>query len=173
MDNYYSIEEKYLQAVDELSFGETPKGLNILNQIITDEPFFARAHYQLGMIHYYKIQDYQTAGYHFKTCMELEPSFPDNYTHYLDLVVFLGMEKSVSAISAQALTTPGVNKARIFDLLGLFYEKQKDWNKALGYYQEAFMDVTEKDERKDIEDSLKRVRLKMKQKQAYTYFITE
>ncbi|WP_432327344.1 hypothetical protein ACRQ5D_28220 [Mucilaginibacter sp. P25] len=39
MDNYYSIEEKYLRAVDELSFGETPKGLNILNQIITDEPF--------------------------------------------------------------------------------------------------------------------------------------
>jgi hypothetical protein len=57
--------------------------------------------------------------------------------------------------------------------MGLFYEKQKEWNKALGYYQEAFMEVTEKDERKDIEDSFKRVRSKMKQKQAYTYFITE
>src|SRR4051794_35728576 len=117
MDNYYSIEEKYLQAVDELSFGETPKGLNILNQIVADEPFFARAHYQLGMIYYYKIQDYQTAGYHFKTCMELEPSFPDNYTHYLDLVVFLGMEKLVATISAQALTIPGVDKSRTFELM--------------------------------------------------------
>jgi hypothetical protein len=35
------------------------------------------------------------------------------------------------------------------------------------------MEVTEKDERKDIEDSFKRVRSKMKQKQAYLYFITE
>ncbi|AYL95780.1 tetratricopeptide repeat protein [Mucilaginibacter celer] len=173
MDNYYSIEEKYLQAVDELSFGETPKGLNILNQIIADEPFYARAHYQLGMIHYYKIQDYQTAGYHFKTCMELEPAFPDNYTHYLDLVIFLNMEKQVSAISAQALTVAGVNKARIYELMGLFHEKQRNWNKALTAYQDAFMEVTEKDERKDIEESLKRVRLKMKQTQAYTYVVIE
>jgi tetratricopeptide (TPR) repeat protein len=87
MDTYYTIEEKYLQAVDELSFGETPKALNLLNAIIADDATYARAHHQLGKIYYYDLKDYQTAGFHFKTCMELEPLFPDNYFHYLSLVV--------------------------------------------------------------------------------------
>jgi tetratricopeptide (TPR) repeat protein len=173
MDTYYTIEEKYLQAVDELSFGETPKGLNLLNEIISNDPLYARAHYQLGIIYYYEIKDYQTAGYHFKTCMELEPSFPDNYTHYLDLLVFLNMEKQVAAISVKALNTPGADAAGIYDLLGLFYEKNKQWTKALEAYQKAFMEVTENIEKVDIEQSLKRVRSKMQQTQAYTYHITE
>jgi tetratricopeptide (TPR) repeat protein len=173
MDTYYTIEEKYLQAVDELSFGETPKGLNLLNEIISNDPLYARAHYQLGIIYYYEIKDYQTAGYHFKTCMELEPSFPDNYKHYLDLLVFLNMEKQVATISIKALNTPGADAAGIYDLLGLFYEKNKQWTKALDAYQKAFMEVTENQEKTDIEQSLKRVRSKMQQTQAYTYHITE
>ncbi|WP_183568815.1 tetratricopeptide repeat protein [Mucilaginibacter sp. SP1R1] len=173
MDTYYTIEEKYLQAVDELSFGETPKGLNLLNEIISNDPLYARAHYQLGIIYYYEIKDYQTAGYHFKTCMELEPAFPDNYTHYLDLLVFLNMEKQVVTISAKALNTPGADAAGIYDLLGLFYEKNKQWAKALEAYQKAFMEVTENAEKVDIEQSLKRVRSKMQQTLPYTYHITE
>ena len=173
MDTYYTIEEKYLQAVDELSFGETPKGLNLLNEIISNDPLYARAHYQLGMIYYYEIKDYQTAGYHFKTCMELEPAFPDNYIHYLDLLVFLNMEKLVGTISIKALNTAGADVAGIFDLLGLFYEKNKQWNKALANYQKAFMAVTENEDKTDIERSLKRVHSKMEHTLPYTYQITD
>ncbi len=173
MDTYYTIEEKYLQAVDKISYGKTPKALKLLNEIISNDPLYARAHHQLGMIYYYEIKDYQTAGYHFKTCMELEPKFPDNYVHYLDLLVFLNMEKSVDAISAKALSTQGIDTAGIYDLLGLFYEKNKNWAAALVNYQKAFMEVTDNKDKADIELSLKRVRSKMKQTQAYTYHITE
>ncbi|MEZ2335528.1 tetratricopeptide repeat protein [Mucilaginibacter sp. RCC_168] len=173
MNTYYTIEEKYLQAIDKISYGKTPKALKLLNEIISNDPLYARAHHQLGMIYYYEIKDYQTAGYHFKTCMELEPSFPDNYTHYLDLLVFLNMEKLVNTISTKALNTQGVDAAGIYDLLGLFYEKNKQWTKALDAYQKAFMEVTENNEKVDIELSLKRVQSKMKQTLAYTYQITE
>ena len=105
--------------------------------------------------------------------MELEPSFPDNYSHYLDLLVFLNMEKLVNAISTKALNTQGVDAAGIYDLLGLFHEKNKQWTKALDAYQKAFMEVTENNEKVDIELSLKRVKSKMKQTLAYTYQITE
>ena len=173
MDTYYTIEEKYLQAVGKISYGKTPKALKLLNEIISNDPLYARAHHQLGMIYYYEIKDYQTAGYHFKTCMELEPNFPDNYTHYLDLVVFLNMEKLVATISAKAFNTPGVDTAGIYDLLGLFYEKKKQWAKALDNYQKAFMEVTENSDKVDIEQSITRVRSKMEQTLAYTYHITE
>jgi tetratricopeptide (TPR) repeat protein len=173
MDTYYTIEEKYLRAVDKLSYGRTTKGLKLLNEIINNDPLYARAHYQLGIIYYYEMKDYQTAGYHFKTCMELEPSFPDNYTDYLDLLVFLNMEKLVNSVSIKALNTPGVDAADIYSLLGLFYEKNKNWTKALLNYQKAFMEVTINGDKIDIEQSLKRVRSKMKHTLAYTYQVTE
>ena len=106
MDTYYTIEEKYLQAVEEVNYGESPKAFQLLKEIIDNDPLYARAHFQLGKIYYYEIRDYQTAGYHFKTCMDLEPSFPDNYFHYLSLVVFLRMEKQANHIIEKALKFP-------------------------------------------------------------------
>ncbi|MFD0764958.1 hypothetical protein ACFQZI_08830 [Mucilaginibacter lutimaris] len=126
MDTYYTIEEKYLQAVEELSYGETPKALNLLNELINNDPLYARAHFQLGKIYYYDLKDYQTAGYHFKTCMEIDPLFCDNYFHYLSLVVFLKMDKQVKAVADKALITPGVSASSIYELLGLYAEKTKN-----------------------------------------------
>lgn len=172
MDTYYTIEEKYLQAVEEVNYGETPKGLKLLNEIISNDPFYARAHYQLGKIYYYELKDYQTAGYHFKTCVELEPFFPDNYYHYLRLVVFLNMEQQVNTIAAKALTIPGVDTAGIFELLGLFSEKNKNWIKSIDAYQKAFIEVTGKTQKENIQESILRVKEKKQQNKIYQYHLT-
>jgi tetratricopeptide (TPR) repeat protein len=173
MDTFYTVEEKYLQAVDELAYGETSKGLKLLNEIISNDPLYARAHYQLGRIFYYDIKDYQAAGYHFQTCAELEPAFPDAYEPYLELLVFLDMEKKATTLIAKALTVAGVNNAAIYKQLGLLNEKHKDWNKALQAYRDAFMEVTDKDEKADIDDCIARVRQKVQRSASYQYHITE
>jgi len=172
MNTYYTIEEKYLKAVEKVSYGRTPKGLRLLKEIIEDDPLYARAHHQLGKLYYYELDDYQTAGYHFKTCMELEPSYPDNYFHYLDLVVFLNMEKLVSSIAEKAVATPGVTKSEIYDLVGLFEEKNKNWSKALDAYQKAFIEVVNETDKDDIEQSIKRVKLKIQRNAVYQYHLT-
>jgi tetratricopeptide (TPR) repeat protein len=173
MDTYYTIEEKYLQAVEEVNYGQTPMGLKLLNEIVNDDPLYVRAHFQLGKIYHYEINDYQTAGYHYKTCMELEPEFPDNYFHYLKLVVFLNMEKLVNAIAKKALKTPGVDASDIYDQLGLFYEKNRNWENALNAYQKAFFEVTYKNQKQEIEESLERVKLKIRTRNIYQYHLTE
>jgi tetratricopeptide (TPR) repeat protein len=172
MDTYYTIEEKYLQAVDELTFGETPKALNLLNELIANDPLYARAHFQLGKIYYYDFKDYQTAGYHFKTCMEIDPLFCDNYFHYLSLVVFLKMDKQVKAVAAAALNIPGVNAASVYELLGLYAEKNKEWNKAMNAYRNAFMEATTKEQLESTEESIDRIKLKMRQGIVYQYTLT-
>ncbi|QHS57213.1 hypothetical protein GWR56_17325 [Mucilaginibacter sp. 14171R-50] len=172
MDTYYTIEEKYLQAVEELSYGETPKALNLLNVLIANDPFYARAHFQLGKIYYYDLKDYQTAGYHFKTCMEIDPLFSDNYFDYLSLVVFLKMDKQVKHVAAIALNTPGVNSSAIYELLGLYAEKNKEWDKALIAYHNAYMEATTKEQLESTEESIVRVKLKMRQGIAYQYTLT-
>src|ERR1700761_3964410 len=140
MDTYYTIEEKYLQAVDELTYGENPKALKLLNEIISNEPLYARAHYQLGKLYYYEIKDYQAAGYHFKTCAELEPSFPDVYEDYLHLLVFLNMSRQVQLVKEKAITVAGVNESYIHYLAGLHAEKKREWDNAISSYQEAAME---------------------------------
>ena len=169
MDIYLTIEEKYLQAVDELSYGENPKALQLLNAIIADEPFYARAHYQLGKLYYYEVNDYQAAGYHFKTCVDLEPSFPDVYYHYLHLLVFLKMEKQVHLLIAKALNVPGVCAACVYDQKGLFAEKQRNWDNALAAYRKGYQEATCKIERDDIEKSIERVKEKKRQSKKYNY----
>jgi len=172
MNTYYTIEEKYLQAVEEATYRDSAKGLQLLKEIIEHDPLYARAHFQLGKLYYYEIRDYQIAGFYFKTCMELEPAFPDNYFHYLSLVVFLNMEKQAGIVSEKALNTPGVDASEIYDLLGLFAEKARDWNKALKAYQNAFIAVTTKCNKEEIEESIDRVKVKMTRTAAYQYNLT-
>lgn len=173
MDIYLTIEEKYLQAVDELSYGENPRALQLLNEIIASEPLYARAHYQLGKLYYYEVRDYQAAGYHFKTCAELEPLFPDVYYHYLHLVVFLNMGKQVHQIKEKALTVPGVNAASIYNLEGLSAEKNKEWTNAVNVYAKAFMAATSKHEKDNAEESIERVRAKKRQSAKFNYLLSE
>lgn len=173
MDTYYTVEEKYLQAVDELTYGENPKALKLLNEIIANDPLYARAHFQLGKLYYYEIKDYQAAGYHFETCAALEPGFPDLYYPYLHLVIFLNMEKKVTDVAAKALATPGVCAAEIYYLQGHFYEKAKQWTNALKAYHNAFMAVTSTKQKSDIEDSISRIKSKMQHNLAYQYHIQD
>ena len=171
MATYYTIEEKYLKAVNEVYYGNTPKALNILNGIIDNDPLYARAHYQLGKLYFYKMSDYQAAGFHFKTRMELEPAFPDNYFLYLNLVVFLGMEQHVLKVTEKALTVAGVDKAPMLELQGLHFEKRKDWSKAIATYKAALTEVTGKVQKQSKDESIARVKLK-KNKKAGKYELT-
>lgn len=151
MDTYYTIEEKYLKAVEEVCYGESPKALNLLNTIIENDPFYARAHYQIGKLYYYELKDYKTAGYHFKTCIALESLFPDVYFHFLQLVVFMNMEIEVEQLILKALQVPGIDKASILELQALFFEKNKKWAKALETYHLAFFEATNKNQLENIE----------------------
>ncbi|MBL4678092.1 MAG: hypothetical protein JKY70_18085 [Mucilaginibacter sp.] len=169
METYYTTDEKYMQAVEEYWYGESAKALQMLNQIIANDATYARAHHFLGKVNIENVKDYQTAGYHFKICMELEPSFPDNYIKYLELVVFLRMDRQVKMVAAAALKVAGVDQALIHDQLGLHAEKNKHFGDALKAYNKALMETIDKEEMEGIEESIKRVRAKMRSALKYQY----
>lgn len=173
MKTFYTIEEKYLHALDELNYGERSKALKLLNEIIANDPDYARAHYQLGLMYYYAIEDYQAAGYHLKLCAELEPDFPEVYEHYLRLVVLLGMDKMVDNVAKKALNVKGVNIAAINASLGLFAEKKKDWDSAIAYYRLALLESTRKKEQDSLEEDIKRVKDKKRLEVKYNYLVAE
>ncbi|MDB5119090.1 MAG: hypothetical protein JWN56_308 [Sphingobacteriales bacterium] len=169
METYYTTEEKFLQAVDELSFGETPKALQLLNALLEAEPAYARTYYQLGVIYYYHLMDYKAAGYYLGKCTELEPLFPTVYADYIKLLVFLDMEKKAKSVAEAALHVPGVCSGVVYQLLGLLHEKKHDWNNALMYYQKSLLNSTDNLEVDKINTDISRVKLKMERNKLYKY----
>jgi tetratricopeptide (TPR) repeat protein len=169
MDILYTVEEKYLQALEELNFGELPKALHILNEIITTEPDYARAYYQLGSLYHYQFKDFQTAGYYYKKCIELDAKFPDVYEHYLKLLVTLKMNKLISVIAEQALVIPGVYKALIYESLGIYAEEQLDFAAAKEQYRLAGLNASSPMEQTMIEGHLTRIDGKQNAKRQMIY----
>ena len=169
METYYTLEEKYIQAVEEMRFGETAKALKILNELLEVEPKYARTYFQLGKIYYYDIQDYQSAGYYFERCTELEPDFPEAYPHYLKLLVFLGKEKQARKVAELALLVPGISACGIYEQLGLLNEMLRSWTEALSNYSKGILYALNKEELDNLEDAVKRTRFKMEKTLKYSY----
>ena len=157
MDILYTVEEKYLQAIDELNYGELPKALHLFHEILIEEPEYARAYYQLGSFYYYQFKNYQAAGYYYKKCIALEAEFPDVYEHYLKLCIVLKMNKIIQHIAENALTVPGVCKANIYESLGLYAEEQQNFVQAKEQYKLAVLFADGQSENNLFHDHLKRI----------------
>jgi tetratricopeptide (TPR) repeat protein len=169
MDILYTVEEKYLQAIEELHYGELPKALHYFNEIIETEPGYARAYYQLGCFYHYQFKNYQTAGYYYKKCIELEAEFPDVYEHYLRLLILLKLDKSIETAAEKALSIPGVCKANIYESLGVYQEEQRQFDKAKAHYSAAALATSSQTDHSLIQDHLKRIEEKKNAAKSMTY----
>ncbi|WP_207534820.1 tetratricopeptide repeat protein [Desertivirga arenae] len=169
MDIYCTPEERYIQALEELRYGETAKSLQLFNQLLLAESSYARAYYQLGIIHYHYIKDYQAAGYYFEQCIALESNFPDAYQEFIKLLVFLNMPKKAKQIIADALVVRGIDKAFIFEQLGLLEEKNQQWKHALEAFAKAFMYALKKEKADELKETMERVKDKISGTAKFVY----
>lgn len=171
MDILYTVEEKYLQAMDELNYGETPKAMHLLKELIAADDTYGRAHYGLATIYHYYIKDYKAAGYYYQTGMDLDENFPDLYEDYLKLLVILQLHKKIEQVSAKALEVPGINLARIYEMIGVYEEQRQNFALAKQHYQKAALITVVDNEHDLLQGHLKRVsgKLKAKQQMVYAY----
>ncbi|GAA4212326.1 hypothetical protein GCM10022289_43050 [Pedobacter jeongneungensis] len=161
MDIYTTAEEKYLQAIEELHWGELPKALQYFNELIAFDPDYARGYFQLGDIYHERFKDYKTAGYYYKRCTELDADFPDVYEPYLKLVITLKMHKLVKQIADKALSVAGVCEAHIYESLGLHAEQQQNFTEAANYFKKAELFNAVQDEHSALLEHQNRIKSKM------------
>lgn len=169
MDILHTVEEKYLQAIEEIRYGELPMALRLFQQIVDTDASYGRAYYQLGCIYHYEFKDYQLAGYYYQKCIELDAAFPEVYTHHLKLLITLQMHTKVAAFAATALTIPGVCKATIYESLGLYAEAQQDLITAEMQYKTAATLAANEDDHTLYHGHLKRIIHKNQAKQRMVY----
>ncbi|MEH3111924.1 hypothetical protein [Pedobacter terrae] len=169
MDIYTTVEEKYLQAIEELRWGELPQALHYFNEIIVSAPDYARAYFQLGNIYQNHFKDYKTAGYYYKRCIELDPDFPEVYKPYLELVIILKMRKLVKQIAEKALLVPGVCESHIYECLGLHAEQQLNFEEAANHFKKAELFNALHEEQRTLQEHQTRVKGKINSTKVMIY----
>jgi tetratricopeptide (TPR) repeat protein len=169
MDILYTVEEKYLQAIEELYYGELPKALHLFHEIIKADAAYARAYYRLGNLYQYEFKDYPSAGYYYQQCIAIDPAFPDVYEHYLKLLVTLNKHKMIAAIAEQAFGIAGVCQWQLHEVLGAYAETQQDFAKAQSHYEQAGLMSICSTAHQTFQEHVKRVRAKQQHKQPWVY----
>jgi tetratricopeptide (TPR) repeat protein len=169
MDIYCTVEERYIQAVEELHYGEAAKALKLFNELLAADDAYGRTYYQLGNINHYYIKDYRTAGYYYTKCIELDHRFPDVYEDFLKLLVFLDMEVKAKRLAEDALEVAGVSKTAIYRQLALLNEKNLNLLSALDYYSKGLELAIEKEDTENLKESVDRVKTKMRKNAKFVY----
>ena len=169
MDIYVTADEKYLQAIEELHWGELPKALQYFNELIAFDIDYARAYYQLGSIYHHHFKNYQTAGYYYKRCIEIEADFPDVYEPYLKLIIILKKHKMIKPFAEKALNIAGICEARIYETLGLYEEKQGNFAVANAHFKKAELVNENYDDQNIFLEHQKRIKLKINNAKAMIY----
>jgi len=106
-----------------------------LKKYLALKPGDAVAQRNLGNV-YYELKKYDSALASYRTVIKLDPTLRGFYKQYADVVIRKGLQSEV----IKALTTlidGGDTAISTYTTLGMIYEKQKNYSKALDIYQKA------------------------------------
>ncbi|TAE78920.1 MAG: hypothetical protein EAY81_11865 [Bacteroidetes bacterium] len=166
---FYSIDEKYLCAADEISCTNFAKAKILLEQILDEEPSYAKAHYQLARIYYHELGEYKKALAHFEMAIGFDPNLSWTYHSYLEFLIAVGKKEQALLLAEKALKIEGTCSACINNNLGLLHEKSAAFKEAIQCYKRALYQATNNCCEDEFTSNLLRVERKLKSSKNYLY----
>jgi tetratricopeptide (TPR) repeat protein len=172
MNIYYTIDERYLKAIEKLNYGNIPKAKLLLEEILEEEPGYGKAHFHLGCIYYEYLVEYPLAVKHMELALQFEPEFPDVYHRYLWMLNELGCHEKLVSLAQKALHVRGICKACVYLELGNSHEKNRNWALALESYQEAYLQALSEYDLNRSKNGAERVTEKRRALQKWNYVVS-
>jgi tetratricopeptide (TPR) repeat protein len=130
--------EELLDTADLLiKEGKINEAINVLNDILSDDPLFGKAHNHLGYIYETKIRDYAKAEEHYKICLKTNPDYAAVYYNAAILYSTLKKTDELRALLTKAETVPGINRSTIHNEWAILYETEGDLEKAIEHYRKV------------------------------------
>lgn len=139
MTMYYTIDERFLNAVERYFNGEYAKVKVMLEQILDEEPGFARGHFLLGIIYHHELRDLARAEQSYQYCIRFNPAFTDVYLPFMHLLNAQGRHVQLEQLAQQALGVAGVCNSCVYRILAQSHERNQQFSKALDCYQQAYL----------------------------------
>jgi len=109
----------------------------LLENIISRAPDFGKAYNHLGYIYETKLKELEKAEKMYRQCLAYTPEYPAVYFNLSIVLSSLGKFDEQQILLEKALAIPGVDKATIYNEIGIMHELKQDFNKAIEHYKKA------------------------------------
>ena len=136
-DNTLHLTDQFFAADQLIKEGKIAEAMQVLTDIIAEDPAFGRAHNHLGWIYETKYQDYNRAEQHYKAAMQFSPEYMASYYNYAYLLSTMQRHEELTKHLDKALKIPGINLSTIYCEYGVMYELQGKLDEAIKAYKES------------------------------------
>ena len=152
--------EKYLAEAEQLIYANNVEGgLDLLNNLLYDEPGYGTLHNHLGWAYLYYTPDVNRAELHLKMAMRFNEAYAPPYLHLGTLYIRIGKYKDAIAILEKGARLQNANRFAFLENTAQAYELNGEYKKAIETYKTA-LKATVGHESNVLMESIKRCRKK-------------
>jgi tetratricopeptide (TPR) repeat protein len=152
---------KYLKEAEQLMYtNEVDRGLELLNNLLYDEPGYGSLHNHLGWAYMYYTGEPAKAELHLRMAIKFHPEFQAPYLHIGQLLIRLGRHSEALEYLAQGVTKPEANMVAFWESTGRAYELKSEYRNAIVAYKRAMMASLVEHEMNNLNEGIKRCRKK-------------
>ena len=158
VDEYF--EKIIVQAEDKVYEGEVFEAQEMLLNLLTYEPAYAKVHNVLGWLYLYYLEDDSMAEKHLKLAVKFDVDFKAPYLHLTELYMRNRKYDKLENLILEAKKVDGISKTMIYERLGMVEEARGKYSQAIEYYKTAVFHCMNNSTIKDIRSNIKRCRFK-------------
>ncbi|MCF8370802.1 MAG: hypothetical protein K9H64_04215 [Bacteroidales bacterium] len=154
------LQQYILDAERAFEQNEYMEGMRFLEDALTIEPQYGKAHNHMGWLYLVHLDDMVKAEKHIAMALKYSPSYSPAYLHMSHILFETQRFDELGALLKQALKVGGVKKSFIFNEFGRMNEVVGHFRKAVEQYKLAIKWCFDERELMMIKDNIKRCRQK-------------
>jgi tetratricopeptide (TPR) repeat protein len=152
--------EKYLAEAEQLIYANNVEGgLELMNNLLYEEPGYGTLHNYLGWAYLYYTPDVQRAELHLKMAIRFNETYAPPYLHLGSLYIKHAKYNEAIAILEKGAWLPNANRYAFLDNIAQAYELNGEFKKAIKAYKTA-LKATVGHESNVLIENIKRCRKK-------------
>ena len=152
--------EKYMTEAEQLIYNnKVTEGLELLKDLLYDEPGYGSLHNHIGWAYMYYTVDVAAAELHLKMAIHFNGEFAAPYLHLGNLYIRSTRYAEALHYLETGLKATSPNKVAFLESIAQVYELEKEYSKAVATYKEALASALG-GESERFTESIKRCRKK-------------
>jgi len=151
--------ERYIKNA-EMAFEQKDylEGMRILEEALTIEPNFGKAHNHMGWLYLFQITDWVKAETHLRLALKYAPTYSAPYIHMSHMLFEKGRFEELTELLENAMTVGGIQKSFIYNEYGRMFEVNGKLRKAVTFYKTAVRWTFNEQELNVYKDNIRRCR---------------
>jgi len=156
----FRLENYIMKAETAFEKNEYLEGMHFLENALSIEPTYGKAHNHMGWLYLYPLEDWTKAERHLKLALKYNANYGGSYTHMAHILFENARFDELTELLQKALTVGTVAKSFVLNEFGRMYEASAKFKRAISYYKEAIKWCFDDRELNIIKDNIRSSRRK-------------